>query len=207
MRPPALPSVIAGLSEKLIALRKPLRQCFIAYAPADSSLTGYVVRMLGARLRHRGVAVQTLARLPGSLKAPEPLPSCFLAQLRAGDQALFVLCTVSLPQASPPKVAAHVYDARAGLPLAGMDAPFTLPGELAVLTGTNRTSMPPRDREWLKLFEEMFRPQAEQDAGLAGLLAATEAQYLMDQGLWEAAASRFLALAGPPPARVSCEAR
>jgi tetratricopeptide (TPR) repeat protein len=198
MQPAALPRAIADLSENLTALRTPLSQCVLASAQTGSLLTGYVVHMLGARLRYQGVAVQTLVRLPSHLKAPEPLPSCFVAQLRAGSEAVFALCTVSASEAGPPTVTVHAYDARGGSLLASIDAPFSLPVGLALLAETNRTSVPTRDREWLKLFEGMFLPEAERDVGLASILAAAEAQYLMDHGLWEAAASRFLASAEAP---------
>jgi len=203
-RPPMLPAVVAALAAEVMALPDTVTGCFVSPPAADDLIEGYATRVLTARLSHSGVKVRTVSSLPRISNGvlPEALEPSLLECLGPGGPSVLVWITATRSTAGPPRLGAGLYDALTGHRLGTFLEPFDLPADLQALDEGQATGPDAHDRAWLELFEEMFRPFAPDRPGSDELIRWAEGAYLLENGLWSAAAARFLAgtPATPSPA-------
>jgi len=197
-----LRAAIGALAEQLAPLGGP-RSHFVFYpASPRSLLEGYVAHMLAARLRQRGLvaaASDALHRSP-AYEPGAPPSKCLL--LRAASLGASLLVEVADHMAEGERHAsATVYDVNTGAQLSDLRIAFRLPPDLEALLAAEQTSAPPADQKWLSLFMEMFPAADAAEVTSSDYLAQTEADYLMQVGLWQEAAGGMLSAAAGQPTR------
>ncbi len=188
----ALAQVAGGLS----TLQNPVAVYHVGSRPEGPLLQDYVASLLAVHLRQRGFPAQRVAyRAAGG---PEGLPGCFLHVLRVEGASVFVLPGTSL-QDGERRLRVVAYEVATGQELLSMERAFHLPAALEPLVAGKRDRMGQQDRKWCRLFEEMFPPARA--SSFERTLHSAEAEFFYENGIWEAAGTRYLDSASPSPDR------
>lgn len=194
-----LADALAGAAEALAAFDEPpggLVFCADAHA---SLLDAYVVHMLAAHLAARGLRTGRFAAAlpPPAGRVPAPLPEPVLKALRNASVTTFV--HAAPVEGAPRYLAAAVYEVGTGGLKGSLRVPFRLSEETAELLTRERQRMSAADADWLELFEATFGPAEPDASSERSPVHVAEAEFLMQAGLWDAAAARFLRLAPAGP--------
>lgn len=199
---PPLHEAIAGLSAAVADAGGPDTRYVLSRPRRGPLLDGYVAHLLATHLERRGLATRLAEAAPRSLDptSSDRLPGCLLREQEMEGADLFVCCATGIEEGER-YLAVAVFDLTSGRRKTGKRTAVHVPAELEPLARAEKSRMDPRDANWLELFKQMFPPPEAQQPDLDALLALAEGDYLLQVGLWENAARRFLAAAGASPER------